>query len=67
MEERQQEIYDQLVRVLQERAGLDPQKATQVADLVGEFAQQHLSEILAAFVPGGGALGGLGRLFGGRG
>jgi hypothetical protein len=68
MPEEQQRIYDQLVQTLQERAGLDAQKAGQVADIVGEFAQQNLSDILRAFVPGGAGklLGGLGGLFGGR-
>ncbi|MDP9374442.1 MAG: hypothetical protein M3Q65_18730 [Chloroflexota bacterium] len=69
MQEEQERIYQQLVQTLQERAGLDPAKAAQVADIVGEFAQQNLSDILRAFVPGGAGamLGGLGRLFGGRG
>ncbi len=64
MQEEQEQIYNRLVQTLQERAELDPDKARQVADLVGEFAQQNLSDILRAFVPGGGMMGGLGRIFG---
>ena len=60
----QQRIYEQLVAAMQERAGLDPQQAARAADVAGEFAQQHLTEIMRAFVPGGGVIGGIGRLFG---
>lgn len=68
MQEEQERLYAQLVQTLQERAGLDPAKASRIADIVGEFAQQNLPDIPRAFVGGGAGtvLGGLGRLFGGR-
>lgn len=67
MQEEQGRIYNDLVQTLRDRGGLEEGKARQIADLVGEFAQQHLSDLLRAYVPGGGMLGGLGKLFGGRG
>ena len=72
----QEQIWNQFVQVLQERANLDPEKAQQVAQVAMDFAQQHLPE-LAQMAMGGGAggeggqagglLGGLGNLLGGRG
>ena len=68
----QEQLVGQLVQSLQERANLDPGKAQEVAQVVLDFAQQHLPE-LAQLVTGGegggnllGNLGNLGNLFGGR-
>ena len=71
----QEQLWNQFVQVLQERANLDPEKAQQVAQVAMDFAQQHLPE-LAQMAMGsgaggeggqaGGLLGGLGNLFGGR-
>ena len=63
----QEQIVGQLVQVLQERAGLDQEKATQVASVVLEFLQQHSGEILKMATEGGGAgdlMGQVGKLFG---
>lgn len=61
---------NQLVQVLQERAGLDQQKAQQVAQVVSDFAQQHADELgqLAMQQMGGegGVMGKLGGMFGNR-
>lgn len=66
MEVSQEQLWAELVRTLQERAGLDPQQAEQVANVVGEFAQQHAADLVkvAAGEGVGGLLGGLGGLFG---
>lgn len=66
----QEQIVAQLVQVLQERTGLDPEKAKQVANVVIEFAQQHAGELLTlATAEGGeggvqGMLGNVGKLLG---
>ena len=63
----QEQLLGQLVQMLQERAGLDPEKATQVANVVIEFAQQHSGELLKMATEGGNAgdlLGQVGKLFG---
>lgn len=54
----QEQIFGQLVQVLQDRAGLDPGKAQQVAQVVAEFAQQHAGELvgMATGGEGGGML-----------
>ncbi|HEX5502367.1 MAG TPA: hypothetical protein VFW96_07065 [Thermomicrobiales bacterium] len=66
----QEQIMNQLVQVLQERAGLDQQKAQQVAQVVSDFAQQHADELgqLAMQQMGGegGVMGKLGGMFGNR-
>lgn len=54
----QEQIFGQLVQVLQDRAGLDPGKAQQVAQVVAEFAQQHAGE-LVGMATGGGEGGGM--------
>lgn len=61
----QEQLFGQLVQVLQERAGLDPEKATQIANVVAEFARQHLPELaqLATSQGSGGVIEGLGKLF----
>jgi hypothetical protein len=63
----QEQIWNQLVQVLQERAGLDQQKAQQVAQVVADFAQQHAGELgrLAMQQMGGegGVMGMLGGMF----
>jgi hypothetical protein len=69
----QEQLWNQFVQVLQERANLDPEKAQQVAQVAMDFAQQHLPELAQLAMgggegsQGGGLLGGLGNLFGGRG
>ena len=62
----QEQILGQLVQVLQEKAGLDQEKATQVANVVIEFAQQHSDELIKMVTEGGagGMLGQVGKLFG---
>ncbi len=50
----QEQIVGQLVQQLQERVGLDQEKATQVATVVFEFLQQHSGEILKMVTEGGG-------------
>lgn len=66
----QEQIMAQLVQLLQDRVGLDAEKAQQVTQVVAEFAQQHAGELvqLAASQAGEGgiqnALGGLGKMFG---
>jgi hypothetical protein len=70
----QEQIWNQFVQVLQERANLDPEKAQQVAQVAMDFAQQHLPELAQLAMggrggeggQGGDLLGGLGNLFGGR-
>ena len=54
----QEQIVGQLVQVLQERVGLDQEKATQAATVVLEFLQQHSGEILKMVTEGGGGGGG---------
>ena len=66
----QEQIVGQLVQVLQERAGLDAEKAQQVAQVVIDFAQQHAGELLQLGMAEGGEggvqgmLGNVGKLFG---
>ncbi len=62
----QEQILGQLVQVLQEKTGLDQEKATQVANVVIEFAQQHSDELIKMVTEGGagGVLGQVGKLFG---
>ena len=62
----QEQIFNQLVAVLQERAGLDQEKATQVANVVAEFAQQHAGDLVKVATEGGagGMMGQVGKLFG---
>ena len=70
----QEQLVGQLVQTLQERANLDPGKAQEVAQVVLDFAQQHLPELAQMVMGSGGGeggqggnlLGGLGNLFGGR-
>lgn len=66
MEVTQEQLWAELVRTLQERVGLDPQQAEQIASVVGEFAQQHAADLVkvAAGEGVGGLLGNLGGLFG---
>jgi hypothetical protein len=63
----QEQIVGQLVQQLQERAGLDQEKATQVAHVVLEFVQQHSGDIMKMVAEGGGGgdlMGQVGKLFG---
>ena len=62
----QEQVLGQLVQVLHEKAGLDQEKATQVANVVIEFAQQHSDELIKMVTEGGagGMLGQVGKLFG---
>lgn len=62
----QEQLVNQLAQLLQERAGLDAEKAQQVTQVVIEFAQQHAGELIqmAAGEQGQGMLGNLGGLGG---
>jgi hypothetical protein len=69
----QEQILGQLAQQLQERVGLDAEKAQQAAQVVMEFAQQHAGELAQLMMSQGGeggaggvqgALGGLGKMFG---
>ena len=68
----QEQILGQLAQQLQERVGLDAEKAQQAAQVVMEFAQQHAGELAQLLMSQGGqggegiqgALGGLGKMFG---
>lgn len=51
----QEKILGQLVQVLQDRAGLDAEKAQQVAQVVADFAQQHAGELMGMVTGGGGS------------
>ena len=53
----QEQLFGQLVQVLQERAGLDQGKAEHVAKVVADFAQQHSGDLLK-MATGGGESGG---------
>ncbi len=53
-----EQVFEQLVQVLQERAGLDVAKAEQVAQVVADFAQQHAGELLKMATGGDGGAGG---------
>ncbi|CAA9583022.1 MAG: hypothetical protein AVDCRST_MAG18-3427 [uncultured Thermomicrobiales bacterium] len=56
----QEQLWGQLVQTLQDRAGLDPEKAQQVAQVVADFAQQHAGDLLGMATGGGqGGQGGL--------
>ncbi len=61
----QEQLVSQLTQTLQERAGLDAEKAQQVTQVVIDFAQQHAGELvqMATSEQGKGLLGGLGGLF----
>jgi len=54
----QEQLLGQLVQALQDRAGLDPEKAQQVAQVVTDFAQQHAGELMGMVTGGGGEGGG---------
>ena len=59
----QEQMLGQLVQTLQERAGLDAEKAQQVAQIVTDFAQQHAGELMGMVTGGGdGGEGGGGLL-----
>jgi hypothetical protein len=60
----QEQLMNQLVQQLQERAHLDPEKAQQVAQVASDFAQQHLPELIQSFGGEGGAQGALGKMGG---
>ena len=61
----QEQLMNQLVQQLQERANLDPEKARQVAQVVADFAQQHLPELMQSFGSDeGGVQGMLGKMGG---
>ena len=67
----QEQLWNQLVQTLQEKANLSPDQANQVAQVVSDFAQQHAGELgqLAMQQMGGegGVMGKLGGMFGNRG
>ena len=42
----QEQLWNQLVQTLQEKANLSPDQAQQVAQVVSDFAQQHLGDLL---------------------
>ena len=54
----QEQLLGQLVQLLQDRAGLDPEKAQQVAQVVTDFAQQHAGELIGMATGGGQGAGG---------
>ncbi|HEY8597749.1 MAG TPA: hypothetical protein VIL85_04920 [Thermomicrobiales bacterium] len=58
----QEQVLGQLVQTLQDRAGLDAEKAQQVAQVVADFAQQHAGELMGMVTGGGGGEGGGGIL-----
>jgi hypothetical protein len=63
----QEQLLNQLIQALQQRVGLDQEKATQAANVVAEFAQQHAGELIKMATEGGGAgdiMGQVGKLFG---
>lgn len=62
----QEQLTAQLVQQLQERAGLDAEKATQVVNVVIEFAQQNSGELIKMATEGGagGVMDQVGKLFG---
>ena len=65
----QEQVFGQLVQVLQERAGLDAAKAQQVAQVVADFAQQHAGDLMKMATGGNGEGGGgvqdmLGKIMG---
>ena len=55
----QEQMLNQLVQALQDRAGLDPEKAQQVAQVVTDFAQQHAGELIGMATGGGQGGGGI--------
>ena len=62
----QEQLSNQLTQVLQEKAGLDAEKAAQVVNVVIEFAQQHSGELIKMATEGGagGVMDQVGKLFG---
>jgi hypothetical protein len=60
----QEQLWNQLVQTLQEKANLSPDQANQVAQVVSDFAQQHLGDLLKLGAEEGGAGGMLGGLGG---
>ena len=62
----QEQIWGQLVQVLQDKAGLDAEKAQQVAQVVSDFAQEHAGDLVKMASEGGsgGVMGQVGKLFG---
>ena len=62
----QEQIWGQLVQVLQDKAGLDAEKAQQVAQVVADFAQEHAGDLIKMGTEGGagGVMGQVGKLFG---
>ena len=56
----------ELINLLQERAGLDPDKATQVVNVILGFIKQNPEQLTGLLGGGGleGAAEGLGKLFG---
>ncbi|HEU5328114.1 MAG: hypothetical protein ACTHNK_01265 [Thermomicrobiales bacterium] len=62
----QEQLWNQLVQTLQEKANLSPDQANQVAQVVSDFAQQHIGDLLklgAEQGGGGGMLGNIGGMF----
>ena len=62
----QEQLWNQLVQTLHDKASLSPEQAQQVAQVVSDFAQQHLGDLLKLGAEQGGAggmLGGLGSMF----
>ena len=63
----QEQVLNQLLQVVQQRVGLDQEKATQAANAAAEFARQHAVELIKMATEGGGAgdiMGQAGKLFG---
>ena len=62
----QEQLKNQLIQQLQQRVGLDQEKATQAANVVAEFVQQHAGEMVQMATEGGagGVMDQAGKMFG---
>ncbi|MGN6759247.1 MAG: hypothetical protein ACTHMJ_23000 [Thermomicrobiales bacterium] len=60
----QEQLWNQLVQTLQEKANLSPDQANQVAQVVSDFAQQHIGDLLKLGAEQGGEGGMLGNIGG---
>lgn len=62
----QEQLWNQLVQTLQEKANLSPEQAQQVAQVVSDFAQQHSGDLIQMATEGSGegVQSAIGKLFG---
>ncbi len=58
------DLKDELAKVLEQRVGIDQQKATQAAEVALEFIKDHAPEPVRQYLEGGGLSKGLGGLLG---